>query len=62
MNFFTSMQRNINNQETFTTSHHNIDTIILGIETPEKSKIGKPVQQSDMEFILSRYGTFTTNR
>ena len=37
MNFFTNMQQNINNLETFTTSHHNIDTIILGMETPEKN-------------------------
>ena len=51
MNFFTSMQQNINNCETFITSHHNIDTDILGMETPGKPKMGKPVQQSDIEFI-----------
>ena len=41
MNFFTSMQQNINNWETFTTSHHNIDTVVLGMETLEKTQDGK---------------------
>ena len=39
------------------TSHHNIDTIILGMETPGKTQMGKPMQQSDIDFIMRRYGT-----
>ena len=42
-----------------TTSQHNNDTIILGMETPGKTKMGKPVQQSDIDFIMRKYGTFT---
>ena len=26
---------------------------------PEKPKMGKPVQQSDIDFIIRKYGTFT---
>ena len=33
--------------------------IILGMETPEKIKMGKPVQQSDIDSIMKKYGTFT---
>ena len=41
MNFFTSIATEYKNWETFTTSRHNIDTIILGMETLEKSQDGK---------------------
>ena len=41
MNFFTSIAAEYKNWETFTTSPHNIDTIILGIETLEKPQDGK---------------------
>ena len=41
MNFFTSIATEYKNWETFTTSHHNIDTIILGMETLEKTQDGK---------------------
>ena len=27
------------------------------METPEKPKMGKPVQQSDIDFIMRKYGT-----
>ena len=27
---------------------------------PEKPKMGKPVQQSDIDFIMRKYGAFTT--
>ena len=36
-----------------------IDTIILVMEIPRKPKMGKPVQQSDIDFIMRKYGTFT---
>ena len=26
---------------------------------PEKTKMGKPVQQSDIDFIMRKYGVFT---
>ena len=45
--------------EKLITSHHNIDTIILGMEIPEKPKMGKPVQHLDIDFIIRKYGTFT---
>ena len=41
MNFFTSIAVEYTNWETFTTSHHSIDTIILGMETPIKTQDGK---------------------
>ena len=45
--------------EKLITSHHNIDTIILGMKIPGKPKMGKPVQQSNIDFIMRKYGTFT---
>ena len=36
-----------------------IDIVILGMETPKKPKMGKPVQQSDIDFIMRKYGMFT---
>ena len=32
---------------------------MLGMETPGKTQDGKPVQQSDIDFIMRKYGTFT---
>ena len=29
------------------------------METLEKTQDGKPVQQSDIDFIMGKYGTFT---
>ena len=57
MNIFYSMQQNLkvrNNSQ-----HHNIKmTVILGMETLEKKpKMGKPMQQSDIDFIMRKYGT-----
>ena len=45
-------------QKLLTTSHHNIYTIILDMETPKKTQDGKMVQWSDIDFIMKKYGTF----
>ena len=58
MNFFTSIVTKYKNWETFTTSHHNIDAIILGMETLGKTQDGKPMQQSDMNFIIEKIWNF----
>ena len=29
------------------------------MENPEKPKMGKPVQELDIDFIMRKYGTFT---
>ena len=59
MNIFYSMQRNIKLRNK---SHHYI-TIMTQLfwvwKPPEKPKMGKPVQQSDIDFIMKKYGTFT---
>ena len=59
MNIFYSMQWNIklrNNSQ-----HHNIKmTQLFWVwKPPEKPKMGKPVQQSDIDFTMRKYEAFT---
>ena len=59
MNIFYSMQRN---KKLRNNSQHHITILKLLFwvwKPPEKSKMGKPVQQSDIDFIMRKYGTFT---
>ena len=58
MNIFYSMQRNIKPRNK--TQHHiTILTLLFLVWKPlEKPKMGKPVQQSDIDFIMRKYGTF----
>ena len=40
--------------------HITISTLLFWVwKPPEKPKMGKPVQQSDIDFIMRKYGTFT---
>ena len=40
--------------------HITILTLLFWVwKPPEKPKMGKPVQQSDIDFIMTKYGTFT---
>ena len=59
MNIFYSMQRNIKLRNK--SQHHiTILTVLFWVwKPPEKPKMGKPVQQSDIDFIMRKYGTFT---
>ena len=59
MNIFYSMQQNIKLRNN---SQHDITilTLLFWVWKPsEKPKMGKPVQQSDIDFIMRKYGTFT---
>ena len=60
MNIFYSMQWNIKLRNK--SQHHiTILTLLFWVwKPPEKHKMGKPVQQSDIDFIMRKYGTFTT--
>ena len=42
-------------------SHHiTILTLLFWVwKSPKKAKMGKPVQQTDIDFIMRKYGTFT---
>ena len=53
------MQRNIKLRNK--SQHHiTIMTQLFWVwKPPEKPKMGKPVQQSDIDFIMKKYGTFT---
>ena len=57
MNIFYSMQRNIKLRNK--SQHHiTILTLLFWVWKPsEKPKMGKPVQQSDIDFITRKYGT-----
>ena len=59
MNIFYSMQWNIKmrNKSQY---HITIVTLLFWVsKPPEKPKMGKLVQQSDIDFIMRKYGTFT---
>ena len=62
MNIFYSMQRNIklrNNSQ----HHCTIMTQLFWVwKPPEKPKMGKPVQQSDIDFIMRKYGTLQSQQ
>ena len=53
------MQRNIKLRNK--SQHHiTILTLLFCVwKPPEKPKMGKPVQQSDIDFIMRKYGAFT---
>ena len=57
MNIFYSMQRNIKLRNK--SQHHiTILTLLFWVWKPsEKPKMEKPVQQSDIDFIMRKYGT-----
>ena len=59
MNIFYSMQQNIKLRNK--SQHHiTILTLLFWVWKPlEKPKMGKSVQQSDIDFIMRKYGTFT---
>ena len=59
MNIFYSMQRNIKLRNK--SQHHiTILTLLFWVWKPsEKPKVGKPMHQSDIDFIMTKYGTFT---
>ena len=60
MNIFYSMQRSkkLRNKSQ---NHITILTLLFWVwKPPEKTKMGKPVQQSDIDFIMRKYGAFTT--
>ena len=59
MNIFYSMQRNIKLRNK--SQHHiTILTLLFGVwKPPKKPKMRKPMQQSDRDFIMRKYGTFT---
>ena len=46
-------------EKQITTSHHNIYTIILGMETLGKTQDGKIGAEVKYRFYLKKYGTFT---
>ena len=59
MNIFYSMQHNIKMRNK---SQHYITILklLFWVWKPlEKTKMGKLVQQSDIDFIMRKYGTFT---
>ena len=59
MNIFYSMQRNIKLRNK-SQRHITILTILFCVwKPPEKPKMGKPLRQSDIDFIMKKYGTFT---
>ena len=59
MNIFYSMQQKIKLRNK--SQHHiTISTLLFWVwKPPEKRKKGKPVQQSNIDFIMRKYGTFT---
>ena len=59
MNIFYRMQRNVKLRNK--SQHHiTIMTLLFWVwKPPENPNMGKPVQQSDIDFIMRKYGTFT---
>ena len=60
MNIFYSMQQNIKLRNK--SQHHiTILTLLFSVWKPPKiHKMGKPMQQSNIDFIMRKYETFTT--